>query len=412
MKAKKKDHTKIEGMPESIEHADYSRFLSVKDSEIKHEEDVARVMLVKEKEKALENGPYWQMIDIYESDESIESFRRTNDLEDCPYPTVWRKRRCRRYFANREVMQVVLSKKEWGIVPEEFNWDNIFLAGGATNLKFLEIPRCNQGSLHDWKKESDRSPPELQNIVRQIAAGIRYVHDKCIVHKDIKPSNILVHNNRAMLADFDISSDRDEEMSVYQATTILGQGTPDYQAPEVKHFLRATEKSDIYSFGVVVFWLFADKLPSVAEAPWGVENLSASPWQISPIKFPALRNLLQNALHVEPSKRPTAQDMLAGMFLNADCVQPFVEDRGSEEDMRSNILQVIQYFLDKTRNDSEEDDESIKLDICRSENVAAQALTQLSSVDKINLSKRKITTAQDVLLLWMEKSMRVDIAVS
>jgi hypothetical protein len=110
MKAKKKDHTKIEGMPESIEHADYSRFLSVKDSEIKHEEDVARVMLVKEKEKALENGPYWQMIDIYESDESIESFRRTNDLEDCPYPTVWRKRRCRRYFANREVMQVVLSK--------------------------------------------------------------------------------------------------------------------------------------------------------------------------------------------------------------------------------------------------------------------------------------------------------------
>ena len=78
---------------------------------------------------------------------------------------------------------------------------------------YVEYPYFQGGNLGEWlRKEKDkdggreRKPWELQGIARQLLHGLLYLHDHGIIHKDIKPSNVLMHDDgRLVLADFELS---------------------------------------------------------------------------------------------------------------------------------------------------------------------------------------------------------------
>ncbi|OWM68595.1 hypothetical protein CDL15_Pgr023560 [Punica granatum] len=127
-----------------------------------------------------------------------------------------------------------------------------FLPGGSLDEALHE-----RGEQLDWETRL--------NIILGAAKGLAYLHHDCsprIVHRDIKSSNILLDANlEARVSDFGLAKLLEDEES--HITTIVA-GTFGYLAPEYMQSGRATEKTDVYSFGVLVLEILSGKRPTDA----------------------------------------------------------------------------------------------------------------------------------------------------
>ncbi|CAN8287460.1 unnamed protein product [Cochlearia groenlandica] len=127
-----------------------------------------------------------------------------------------------------------------------------YLPGGSLDQALHE-----RGEQLDWDSRV--------NIIIGAAKGLAYLHHDCsprIIHRDIKSSNILLDGNlEARVSDFGLAKLLQDEES--HITTIVA-GTFGYLAPEYMQSGRATEKTDVYSFGVLVLEILSSKLPTDA----------------------------------------------------------------------------------------------------------------------------------------------------
>ncbi|KAF8660272.1 hypothetical protein HU200_057839 [Digitaria exilis] len=131
------------------------------------------------------------------------------------------------------------------------------------DTKALVYEFLENGSLEKYLYgEEDGKPAArlewktLHGIAVGTAKGIRYLHEECqqrIVHYDIKPANILLTGDfTPKVADFGLARLGERE-NTHMSLTGGGRGTPGYAAPELWMALPATEKCDVYSFGMVLF---------------------------------------------------------------------------------------------------------------------------------------------------------------
>ena len=99
-------------------------------------------------------------------------------------------------------------------------------------------------------------------LVKQLTNAIRHAHQNSVIHRDINPSNILITESFELkLIDFGIAKIR----GMFQVGTTYQFATPNYSAPEVAiHSENATERSDIYSLGAVIYYLFTGNTPPIA----------------------------------------------------------------------------------------------------------------------------------------------------
>ncbi|XP_074281542.1 RAF-like serine/threonine-protein kinase 24 isoform X2 [Silene latifolia] len=156
----------------------------------------------------------------------------------------------------------------------------------------------------DWRRRI--------HMALDIARGMNYLHscNPPIVHRDLKSCNLLVDKNWSVkVADFGLSRVKHETY----LTTKTGKGTPQWMAPEVLQNERSNEKSDLYSFGVVLWELATQKIP------W--ENLNAMQ-VIGAVGFmnqrldipddvdPMWASMIESCWHSEPQSRPTFQELL------------------------------------------------------------------------------------------------------
>lgn len=104
-------------------------------------------------------------------------------------------------------------------------------------------------------KAEGRNPEGIGDILN----GLEFLHDKALVHRDLKPQNILKHNGIWKLADFGLISQDKEILSQTITTSKQAFGTTMYCAPEqVVEFNRITPQADIYSFGAILHDIFTD----------------------------------------------------------------------------------------------------------------------------------------------------------
>ncbi len=116
-----------------------------------------------------------------------------------------------------------------------------------------------QGDNLGWLLEEELlSPKEATDITRQLCSGLWVLHSLGAVHRDIKPDNIILRGESAVLVDFDASRLHNELRS--SDTTILG--TTGYAAPEQYGFSQTDRRSDIYSLGVVLNVMLTGHHPS------------------------------------------------------------------------------------------------------------------------------------------------------
>lgn len=129
-------------------------------------------------------------------------------------------------------------------------------------LLYLVMEYCEKGNLYNWQKVNPPSASQIVECIKQVANSLQYVHDKKIVHHDIKPANILVTDNeKVKIADFGIAN--------------TGGGTRPYMSPESfdHHFNDVKDQRvDIYALGVTLMELLCGNNPF-----WGktIEEINA-----------------------------------------------------------------------------------------------------------------------------------------
>lgn len=200
------------------------------------------------------------------------------------------------------------------------------------------------------RKRLETGPPPPRKALDwagQIARGLAAAHDRGIVHRDLKPDNVFItRDGHVKILDFGIArrerSDADADSNL---TTVAerGQfiGTPAYASPEQVVGQPATPRSDLFSFGVLLYELLTGANPFIRET--AAETMTAilradPPVLAVPGAPPAALRVIERCLEKDPAERPsTARDV--ALFLDASGVTsveagPAVMDEGSRSSMR------------------------------------------------------------------------------
>jgi serine/threonine protein kinase len=156
------------------------------------------------------------------------------------------------------------------------------------------------------------------HIISQVAAGLDYAHSRSIVHRDIKPQNVLVTpEGRAVLADFGLARMLEKTQRLTGAGGVVG--TPEYMSPEQAAGRPTDHRTDVYSMGVVLYEMVSGVRPFTAETPLGVlmkhiqEPIPALA-AVRPDATPALESVMQRALAKTPEERFQSAGELAAAF--------------------------------------------------------------------------------------------------
>ncbi len=146
----------------------------------------------------------------------------------------------------------------------------IFAVGDSDGIYYIAMEYVPGKSLADWIKSEGRFPVDRAlKIVREAADVLRAAHDMQIVHRDIKPQNIIIdRGGHARVLDFGLAR-------VLNATTELTHtgaimGTPYYMSPEQCQGQPADFRSDIYSLGIVLYELLTGDPPFKGDSPLAV----------------------------------------------------------------------------------------------------------------------------------------------
>ena len=143
------------------------------------------------------------------------------------------------------------------------------------------------------------------SLLIPIAQALDYAHRQHIVHRDVKPSNILLtRNDQPMLTDFGIARILGNEETAALTGTGLGVGTPDYMSPE-QWTGQAGTQSDIYSLGVVFYEMVTGRKPYSADTPAAILLKQATEPLPRPMQFvPNLPKSVEKVLLKALAKRP------------------------------------------------------------------------------------------------------------
>lgn len=188
---------------------------------------------------------------------------------------------------------------------------------GSGREPFFVMELCPGGSLADRLADGQRvSPDELIPSLVSIADGLADLHARGVVHRDVKPSNILFAADRAKLADFGLA--RSDGAEVDDLTTPgTAVGTMAYLAPEVLAGETATSAADIYALGVAAFAGLTGELPrpatSLADIVASAREPAPTVSATAPELGPTFDGPVAAALAVEPAKRPDALDFASSM---------------------------------------------------------------------------------------------------
>lgn len=226
-------------------------------------------------------------------------------------------------FAEREIEILQRCTKE--NIPRIVKLYDVMVRKKSDHCKqVLFYDHCILGDLGSCLKVIADDQVKLKKILFEVIEALAELHQRNIVHRDIKPGNILLNQNFAVsLGDFGCSS--------YSGVFERGDGTVIYMDPEVlDQYLRKTEKPaaphhDIWSFGMVMYALLKNQK---GQMPWpwlhGVKNPNNVQSAIKnkketlfpePKKEDVWMHICWEALQIDPLKRPTAQQIKERLFL-------------------------------------------------------------------------------------------------
>ena len=189
----------------------------------------------------------------------------------------------------------------------------VYAFGEQDGLLYLVMPIMRESLRDRMTREGVLPINESARLVVQIAAALDAAHAQGIVHRDVKPENILLDTDgKAHLTDFGIARDMDflrqTGTNRTLAATGLPVGTPEYMAPEQLRATPVDQRADIYALGAVLYELLTGRAPHEAATPYEVAALVLTspitpPAERNPAIWPALNDVVMVALSAEAGQR-------------------------------------------------------------------------------------------------------------
>jgi eukaryotic-like serine/threonine-protein kinase len=178
------------------------------------------------------------------------------------------------------------------------------------NVNYLVLEFVKGRSLRAWMNDSPLLPPQVFAIMHGVLQALDYAHRHAIVHRDVKPENVLVSEDGIVkVADFGIARLTDDSGVGGTATkTGTTVGTPQYMSPEQVASSKVDGRSDLYSAGIMLYELVAGQPPFTATEADGPFTLMAKHVQAPPkppsVYRPGLNLELEQVILKSLSKRP------------------------------------------------------------------------------------------------------------
>lgn len=137
----------------------------------------------------------------------------------------------------------------------------VYDVGSFNNFHYLAMEYHTGGDLSDRIGRQDITPQQALKITKELADALGMAHSRGVVHRDIKPDNVLfrAHNDDAILTDFGIARNMQAESNLTQIGSTVG--TPKYMSPEQARGLPVDGRADLYSLGVMLYEMLVGKPP-------------------------------------------------------------------------------------------------------------------------------------------------------
>lgn len=200
----------------------------------------------------------------------------------------------------REAVQRELDQVRHFAAIDHPNLVTIEDMGTVMGVPYVIMGYAGEETLARRFKVGDLSPAEALLVFTQTARGVLALHDRRLVHFDLKPSNIFLRGDNARVGDYGLS----KLLEGGRTTLSFGRGTPMYMAPEMLRS-RADHRADIYSLGVILFESLAGHLPFNPDEFGGLILRETDEPPVFPPDFPAIaRPAIEACLRLDPKDRP------------------------------------------------------------------------------------------------------------
>ena len=182
----------------------------------------------------------------------------------------------------------------------------IFDLGVDQGVRFITMEYVEGRDLSSLLEKQRFPAEQAARLVRQVLLALDAAHAEKVVHRDLKPQNIMVDEGGAVrVMDFGLA--RSVELTgMTQTGAILG--TPAYMSPEQAKGLPADERSDLFSLGIIFYELLTGQVPFKADTAWGTlvkrtQEPAPPPASIDPTVPQALSEIAARCLAIDPAER-------------------------------------------------------------------------------------------------------------
>jgi eukaryotic-like serine/threonine-protein kinase len=210
----------------------------------------------------------------------------------------------RRFAQDREFVERFRREAEAAAGLSHPNIVSVFDRGDVDGTYYIAMQLLEGRSLKELIDQG-LTPEQAAGLIRQVLEASGYAHRHGVVHRDLKPQNVIVSDEgEATVTDFGIA--RAGASEITQAGSVMG--TPHYLSPEQAQGQAVTAVSDLYSIGVMLYEALTGRVPfeadsAVAIAMKQVSHTPQRPSSINPAVSPALDAVVMRALEKDPGQR-------------------------------------------------------------------------------------------------------------
>ncbi|HXV43844.1 MAG TPA: protein kinase [Anaerolineae bacterium] len=194
----------------------------------------------------------------------------------------------------------------------------VFDFGQADGYTYIVMPFLQSGDLTDLLAGQSLPLGQIRRLISQVGDALDYAHSRGLIHRDVKPSNVLLdERGNCLLTDFGIAKIVEGSSKLTVTGGIIG--TPAYMSPEQGMGEKVDGRSDIYALGIMLYEMATGRVPYQAETPMAVmiKHLNdplPPPRRLNPALPEAVEQVILKALAKQPQDRyATAGEMVRAL---------------------------------------------------------------------------------------------------
>ena len=202
----------------------------------------------------------------------------------------------------------------------------------TTNNMYIITELCDHDLFTHLRERKRLEEKEAVDYLRQIMEGVKYLNGKNVTHRDLKPANILLRGKECKISDFGFAKNIESESAVMKSIV----GTPLYMSPQLLHKQKYTNKSDLWSIGLIFYEMLHGKTPWIANNELQLVNaIHSQKLKISKSLSPETRDFISKCLQIEEANRISWEEAFQhplispGQPQRSESKSPFRENRSA-----------------------------------------------------------------------------------